>query len=149
MGVRMKLLLSVGAIALTLTFSANAQRWDQQGLPEFMALFPDPDMGTCLDILRLESLQADPQTGDFRINLNDRNQMVLYGRYRSVTGWLRGFFTAMNAFAFGLTPPRDVTKDIKDKDWMAWIYSYCRSHPKDNLVNAALELAKTLSSKTP
>jgi hypothetical protein len=52
-------------------------------------------------------------------------------------------------FAPGVAPPRDLTKDIKDKDWMAWIYSYCRSHPTDNIVNAALELAKTVSPKTP
>ena len=141
--------LLVGAIALTLTFSAYGQQgaeWDQQQLPQFMALFPDPDNGQCFDLLRLESLQIDPQTGDVRINPNDRNQMVLYGRHRAVTGWLRGFFTAMNAFA--PIADRDVTKDIKDKDWMPWIYSYCRSHPKDNLVKVALGLAKALSGSS-
>jgi len=73
--------------------------------------------------------------------------MELFRRYEGLRGWLRGFFTAMNAF--GLVADRNVTKGTKEKEWMPWIYSYCRSNPKDNVANAALELAKALSSKTP
>jgi hypothetical protein len=88
----MKLLLPVGAIALTLAFSAYAEA------QKFEALFPDPDFGRCFDLLRIESLQIDPETGSVRINPNDPNQMELYRRYVAVTGWLRGFFTALNIF---------------------------------------------------
>jgi hypothetical protein len=140
----MKLLLSVGAMALTLTFSAYAEA------QQFQALFPDPDMGECFGLLRLENLQVeqiDPEHKSFNIKPNDPNQMELYRRYIAVTGWLRGFFTAMNIA--GLTPDRDLTKGTQEKEWMPWIYSYCRSHPKDNLVNAASELAKALSPKSP
>jgi hypothetical protein len=47
----MKLLLSVGAIALTLTFSAYAEP------PNHVALFPD--FTKCFDLLRLESLHSN------------------------------------------------------------------------------------------
>jgi len=73
MGFTMKLLLSVGAIALTLTSSAHAQaaERDQQRLqlPEFMALFPDAVFGECFERLRLESLSIDPETQGVRVNL--------------------------------------------------------------------------------
>jgi len=149
----MKILQSVGAIALTLTFSAAhaqpVQEWNGQRLPFYMALFPDPDEGNCFNLLQLESLPKHPQTGDILFNPENGNQLVLFARLKAVEGWLRGFFTAMNAFAPGVAPPRDLTKDIKDRNWMTWIYSYCRSHQRDNIVDAALELAKSLSPKTP
>lgn len=105
-------------------------------------------MGSCFGLLSLESLQIiDPETRSARINLNDPNQILLLRRYDAVTGWLRGFFTALNIF--GVMHTDDVTKGTKEKEWMPWIYSYCRANPKDNLVNAASELAKALSSKTP
>ena len=137
----MKLLLSAGTIALVLAFSASAEA------QKFTALLPDPDTGSCFGLLRLESLQIDLEKDSIRINVNDPNQMELFARYRAVTGWLRGFFTALNIF--GVMKTGDVTKDTTPKEWMPWIYSYCRSHPKDNLVNAASELVKALSSKTP
>jgi hypothetical protein len=135
----MKLLLSVGAIALTLTFSAYADP------PNHVAMFPD--FYKCFDLLRFESLQIDPQNNSVLINTRDPNQMDLLHRYFEVVGWLRGFFTAMNNF--GLTADRNVTKDTTHKEWMPWIHSYCRSHPTENLEGAAIELAKALSSKTP
>src|SRR5215468_1831410 len=104
----MKLLLSVGAIALTLMFSAahGQQEWNGQRLPFYMALFPDPDQGNCLNLLRLDGLPKHPQTGDILFNPEDGNQLVLFSRLKAVEGWLRGFFTAMNAFAPGVPPPR-------------------------------------------
>ncbi len=135
-GFVMKRLLPVCAIALTLTFSAYAEAH------EFQALFPDPDEGSCFGLLRLESLPIDPE-GGIRIDPNDRNQMELLRRYYAVVFWLRGFFTALNEF--GVMSTGDVTKGTHEKEWMPWIYSYCRSHPKDNVVNAASELVKALS----
>src|SRR5215469_11137524 len=133
----MKLHLSVGTLLLALTFSANAEP------PPHAALFPD--FYKCFDLLRLESLQIELEHRSVRINMNDPNQMELLHRYFAVEGWLRGFFTAMNNF--GLTADRNVTKDTQQNEWMPWIYSYCRSHPTDNLEGAAVELAKALSSK--
>lgn len=145
----MKRLLSVGAIALTTTFSAYAQRaaeWDQQKILQFKALLPGSDEGKCFELLRLESLQFTADNRHVRVNLNDANQLELYRRYQVVSGWLRGFFTAINLFVMS---DSEVTKNTTEKEWMPWIYSYCRSHPKDNVVQAALELAQALSSKTP
>src|SRR5262249_8177863 len=140
-GFAMKLLLSVGAILLALVFSAYSE------LPSHTALMPD--LYKCFDLLRLESLQPDPQDQSFRINVNDKNQMELLHSYFQVTGWLRGFFTEVNIIRSlnGGTP--DVTKGSTQKEWMPWIYSYCRAHPTENLESAASELGKALSSKTP
>jgi len=69
--------------------------------------------------------------------------MQLFRRYEGFRGWLRSFFTAMNAFA--PIADRNVTNGSQEKEWMPWIYGYCRSHPQDTIVNAALELAKALS----
>jgi hypothetical protein len=137
----MKLLLSVGAIALTLTFSAYADPPDHIVLP--------PDLFKCFDLPQLESLKVDPKDNSIRINVNDKTQMELLHSYFSVTGWLRGFFTAMNvARSFsGLTP--DATKSTEQKQWMPWIYSYCRAHPTENIEDVAIELVKAFSSKTP
>ena len=84
----MKLLLSVGAIVLTLTFSAYAEP------PNHLAMLPDLDK--CFDLLRLETLQTDRKDNSIRINANDKSQMDLLHNYLSVVNWLRGFFTAMN-----------------------------------------------------
>jgi hypothetical protein len=109
--------------------------------------FPTPNDGECFEVLRFESLQIDPETRLVPVNMNDPNQLELYRRYNVLSGWLRGFFTAINLF--GVMSDRDVTKNSKEKEWMPWIYSYCRSHPRGNVVQAALELAKALSSKNP
>jgi hypothetical protein len=136
----MKLLLSVGAIALTLTFSANAA-------PDHIVLIPG--FYKCFDLLRFEPLHFDPQGNSVLIDTRDPNQRELLVRYFEVVGWLRGFFTAMNysrAFS-GLTP--DATNHTTQKEWMPWIYSYCRAHPAENIEDVATELVKAFSSKTP
>src|SRR5262245_33475698 len=117
----MKWLLSVGAMALTLTFSAYAEPPPHLALP--------PGFSRCFDLLRLESLHFDPKDGIVLINVNDKNQLELFHEYIGVTGWLRGYFTAMNTARAinGLTP--DATKSTEQKEWMPWIYSYCRTHP--------------------
>ena len=134
----MKLLLSVGAILLALVFSTYAEP------PSHAALMPN--LYKCFDLLRLESLQPNPQDQSFRINANDNNQMELLHRYFEVVGWLRGFFTEVNIIRSlnGGTP--DVTKGTTQKEWLPWIYSYCRAHPSENLENAAEQLGKALSS---
>ena len=77
--------------------------------------------------------------------MKDHNQTQLLHEYIQVTGWLRGYFSAMNYFRAlnGLTP--DVTKKTDHQEWMPWIYSYCRSHPTENLEDVAQELAKAFS----
>jgi hypothetical protein len=135
----MKLLLSIGAITLTLVFCAGNAAGQQQR----QAMIMSPDLYKCFDLLRLESLQRDPQTNRFRINMNDPNQIELLNEYFGVASWLRGFFTGMNFF--DLTQDGDVAKHTTEKEWMPWIYSYCRSHPTDTLPNAAYQLGKALS----
>jgi hypothetical protein len=136
----MKRLLSVGAITLALTFSAYAEA------PDHVAFMPD--FYKCFDLLRFESLHADPKDDSVLINVNDKNQMELLHRYFQVTSWLRGYFTAMNtARAFnGLTP--DATNHTTQKEWMPWIFSYCRSHPTDTIEDVTHELVKAFSGSS-
>jgi len=135
----MKLLLSVGALTLTLVFCAGNAVGEQERQTISMA----PDLYKCFDLLRLESLQINPQTNNFYINMSDPNQIELLNRYFGVAGWLRGFFTGANLF--DLTTDGDVAKHTTEKEWMPWIYSYCRSHPTENLLDAAFQLGKALS----
>jgi hypothetical protein len=141
----MKLLLSIGAVTLTLVFcSGNAA--SQQPRQAFMfhqAVFIFPDLYRCLDLLRLESLQPDAQTNRVHIDMSDPNQIELLNKYYGVAGWLRGFFTGMNFF--DLSQNGDVAKLTTESEWMPWIYSYCRSHPTDTLPNAAYQLGQALS----
>jgi hypothetical protein len=77
-----------------------------------------------------------------------KNQMELLHEYLGVTGWLRGYFTAINNVRSlnGLTS--DVTKGTEQKDWMPWIYSYCRAHPTENIEDVAQELVKAVSGSS-
>jgi hypothetical protein len=88
-GFVMKLFLSVGAIMVTLIFGANAE-------PQALS----PNLWNCFDLLRLESLQNDPQTNTFSFNTRDLNQITLLNHYFGVSGWLRGFFTGLNLYGF-------------------------------------------------
>ena len=145
----MKLLLSIGAITLTLVFCAGNAAGQQQRQATFMfhqAVFMFPDLYKCFDLLRLESLQPDAQTYRFHIDLGDPNQIELLNEYYGVAGWLRGFFTGMNFF--DLSQDGDVAKLTTEKEWMPWIYSYCRSHPTDTLPNAAYQLGQALSGSS-
>lgn len=137
----MKRLLLIVAMALTLTFSADADEPRQH-----LALMPG--FSKCFDLLRFESLHTDPQDDSVRINLRNKNQMDLVLHYYAVVGWLRGYFTALNLVRSfnGLTP--DATKSTEQKEWMPWIYSYCRSHPTDNLEDVATELVKSFSASS-
>jgi hypothetical protein len=96
-----------------------------------------PKINKCFDLLQLE-VRYDPQREVFIVR-ND--QVELLNNYFQVSGWLRGFFTARNAYTGG-----DTAKETTEKEWMPWIYSYCRSHPTNNLLDAAVELSNTLSS---
>jgi hypothetical protein len=62
-----------------------------------------------------------------------------------VTGWLRGYFTGRNQF--DERTDGDVTKDTREKEWMPWIFSYCRSHPTEILLQAAIELTKAIAQR--
>jgi len=136
----MKWLLSVGAMTLTLMFSAYAEPPSQLILP--------PGFFKCFDLLRLERLQFDPKDGSVRIDVNGNNQMELLHEYFRVRGWLRGYFPAMNMIRSlnCLTP--DVTNSTEQKEWMPWIYSYCRAHPTENIEDVALALAKAFSGSS-
>ena len=94
-----------------------------------MALFPD--RYKCLDLLELERVGVNPQT--HTITTADPNLAV---DYHAVAGWLRGFFTAWN---FNPRSDGNVTKGATIYQIMAWIFSYCRAHPSDNLEGAAVE----------
>jgi len=90
----------------------------------------------CLDLLELEKIKVNPQTDT--VTFDDPN---LAADYFAVKGWFQGFFTAVN---ITVQPDGDVTKGTRPYQMMAWTFSYCRAHPSENLVDAALELLNAL-----
>ena len=85
----------------------------------------------CLDLLELERIKVDPQPNDVT---SDDGQIA--GDYLAVTGWFQGFFTAVNITA---QPDGNVTKGTEPHQWITRTFSYCRAHPSDTLVDAALD----------
>ena len=98
-----------------------------------------PDRHKCLELLELERLQVNPQSGTGRYNIANDAERKLVADYNSVVGWFEGFFTAVNTFD---QPDGNVTKETKPHQWITWTFSYCREHPSANLANAAFELLK-------
>jgi hypothetical protein len=108
------------------------------------ALLFMPRKYKCFEILQFESLPPPSQDGNYHIRSDQQN---LLSQYFAVDGWLRGFFSARNVYdqATGGMGMKDTT----EKEWMPWIYSYCRAHPTNNLLDAAEELSNTLASRPP
>jgi hypothetical protein len=100
-----------------------------------------PKKNKCFDLLQFESLPYDSQRDVYTIR--EDQTVLLYDKFQ-VDGWLRGFFSARNLYY----PPAggDTTKGTTHNEWFPWIYSYCRSHPNNDLLDAATELSKTLSN---
>src|SRR5262249_3551077 len=73
-----------------------------------------PDRHKCLDLLELERLEVDQQTGIITHKDSDRQ---LAADYMAITGWLQGFFTAVNVID---QPDGDVTKRTKPHQWITW-----------------------------
>ena len=93
----------------------------------------------CLDLLELERIKVNPQTND----VSDDAQVA--EDYIAVTGWFQGFFTAVNITA---QPDGNVTKGTEPHQWITRTFSYCRAHPLDTLVDAALDLLKAFRRDT-
>jgi hypothetical protein len=122
------------AIAILLTgINGNACFAETPGRSPSMALLPDRHK--CLDLLELERLKVNPQqeiiSGDIQLAAD----------YRTVWGWLQGFFTAWNLNA---ASDGNVAKGATSYQVMAWIFSYCRAHPSEHLLNAASEFMNAM-----
>lgn len=93
-----------------------------------------PTRHMCLDILELQMVETDPQTGNLRFQTSEHGINLVID-YMTVSGWLQGYFTATNIYyanAHG-----DLTKRTKPRAWMVWLFSYCQSHPTSGLLEAA------------
>ena len=102
-----------------------------------------PNRHKCLDLLELERLKVDPRTN--AITYDTYTERRLATDYIVVAGWFQGFFTAVN---LNEQTDGDVTKETKPYQMMAWTFSYCRSHPSENLLDAAHELLNALRRDT-
>jgi hypothetical protein len=98
-----------------------------------------PKRFKCLDLLELERVEVNPQRDTIS------GDPELMGDWRHTLGWLQGFFTGWN-----LNPASDgdITKEATRYQVMAWIFSYCRAHPSDNLANAALQFIDAMSKRS-
>jgi hypothetical protein len=97
-----------------------------------------PNRYKCLDLLELEKVEIDAQSGNLKFQFTDSG-VQLATDYMTTTGWLQGYFTASNFYRSDT--PGDLTKGTRPHQWMTWIFSYCRRNPSATLIEAASELA--------
>jgi hypothetical protein len=97
-----------------------------------------PNRNKCADVLQLKALQMKDD-GTIQISPNN---VGLVAQFSEVLGWLEGYFTAMNIY--DNRTGGDVSLNTKRREWMVWIYDYCKSNPHSSLVEASSELAKVL-----
>jgi hypothetical protein len=100
-----------------------------------MSIVPDR-RSNCSGILELESLQVNPPTGTSLIYPSDTTLAL---DYNAVISWLQGFISARNVLVND-----DTSGPVRMKQWMKWLFSYCRANPNKTLVDAALQLSDAL-----
>jgi hypothetical protein len=99
-----------------------------------------PERYNCLAILELERLKIDLE----HMTVYD-DDIRLAADFRQLSGWLQGFFSAWN-----INPASDgnVTKGANSYQVIIWIFSYCRAHPSNNVVDAVFEFMKAVSKQS-
>ena len=100
-----------------------------------ISIVPDR-RGKCFEILELERLQVVPPTGSSLIYPSDT---ILTLDYNAVISWLQGFISAQSVLVSD-----DTSGPVRMKQWMTWLFSYCRTNPNKSIVDAALQLSDTL-----
>ncbi|WP_091685402.1 hypothetical protein [Methylocapsa palsarum] len=74
----------------------------------------------------------------------DEASLSLAMDYLQVAAWLAGFISARNQF--DVSTDGNLTKGTDTKDWMNWIFSYCRQHPTSEIFTAALDFSNNLKA---
>jgi hypothetical protein len=136
----MRAFLIAMASALVLVSQAAAQDPDYFLKPHIIQE-QRPDRYKCVDILQLESLQRKDD-GTIAV-YNNNFQLVV--DFVAIEGWLQGFFTAMNMY--DSRTAGDITMHTKPREWMNWIFNYCKSNPWATLHEASSELSKVLLNR--
>jgi hypothetical protein len=101
-----------------------------------------PARNKCVDIVQLENL---PVKDDGKTTEIYSNNFQLVGNYLEIVGWLEGYFTAMNMYDSRTSG--DITMSTHGREWMIWIFNYCKSNPWSWLPTASFELSKVLLSR--
>jgi hypothetical protein len=115
----MRAFLIVVASAVVLVSQAAAQAPTEGKV--FQNLIPATYK--CVDIVELEKVPIkDGNTIQFNTNNNQ-----LPGAYIETLGWLEGYFTAMNMY--DSRTAGDITMGTSGREWMVWIFNYCKSNP--------------------
>jgi len=70
------------------------------------------------------------------------------GAYYEQAGWLAGYISAVNAYAY---PGKDIAEGVDVDGIEGWVDNYCSAHPLDSLATAARALVVELRTrhKTP
>ena len=106
-----------------------------------ITLMPDPHR--CSDLVELEQLPYDAQNDTMSFPIDPRGIDLLLGYY-AIEGWLRGYFTGLNIATYSRTGG-DITKGTKPRDWMIYIFNYCKQNPWKELTDASAALYTKLS----
>jgi hypothetical protein len=77
---------------------------------------------------------------------SDERQVLIYPSdtmlaldYNAVISWLQGFISAQSVLVND-----DTSGPVRMKQWMRWLFSYCRTNPNKSIIDAALQLSDTL-----
>jgi hypothetical protein len=89
-----------------------------------------PKPNACIEVLRLQSVETDPQTG----SITFRGQAAEPYQYLAIQTWLGGFFSGANSLT--IREPSQAPQQ-SPAEWMTWLFSYCRANPSKNLADAA------------
>jgi hypothetical protein len=134
-GVRAFLIAMASAIVLVSQAAAQAPKENRVFQNLMTATYK------CVDIVELEKVPI--KDGDTVQFYTDKVQLA--GAYIEILGWLEGYFTAMNMY--DSRTAGDITMGTKGREWMVWIFNYCKSNPWATLSDAGYELSKVLLNR--
>jgi hypothetical protein len=141
------LLRGMGLVLVCIASPASAKLDGAQAPGQSLAYLPA--RGQCSSMLGLEKLKVeeDRKTNVLRyFNDNSPETQSMMMNYVELVGWLEGFATFRNAVDLNKGGTGNIYKNTTMLQWMTWIFSYCRAHPSETIVEAAGAFATALGA---
>jgi hypothetical protein len=135
---------SVRCASLRMLLSAFCVLWAlpavaQTPSPESLIHTTGPSF-QCLNFLALEQLQA-PGRNEAAVLPGQLDRTL---DYYQVLGWVKGFLSASNFY--GVRGQYRIGANMESHQFMSWMFSYCRAHPNDHVVQGADALSRALGN---